>query len=190
MARPVDGRSADDAAELRKAGRCPSATDVSDALEVLLDPGARADRRSRAGAATATRSKRTRPMAPCGSTATAPCCRRKDGIRWPTRRRIASPGSPTSAPSLQPDRRANSYPFAYEQAAQLFDHPCGAGPVRDPHGRAQLGGPRRPSGRARLDRRGPGAGAVHHRRAPVSGPVGHACRGRRSSSTSCRPCSR
>ena len=26
--------------------------------------------------------------------------------------------------SLQPDRSANSYPFAYEQAAQLFDHPC------------------------------------------------------------------
>ena len=60
-----------------------------------------------------------------------------------------------------PDRAANAYPFAYEQVAQLLRLAGGARPDRDPHLGPQLGGRGRPPGRARLDRRGAGPGAVH-----------------------------
>ena len=33
-------------------------------------------------------------------------------------------GLPSELESLQPSRTTNSYPFAYEQAAQVFDHPA------------------------------------------------------------------
>lgn len=33
-------------------------------------------------------------------------------------------GLPSEVGSLQPERTVNSYPFAYEQAAQVFDHPA------------------------------------------------------------------
>ena len=44
--------------------------------------------------------------------------------RWPTSRPTSSRRSPTSAPTRYPHRAENAYPFAYEQIAQLFDHPA------------------------------------------------------------------
>ena len=72
------------------------------------------------------------------------------------RRRAGQPASRTAPTTPIPSR--------YEQVAQLFDSPAAPDLVRHPHRGPQLGGPGRPPRRARLDRRGPGPGAVHPRR--------------------------
>ena len=68
-----------------------------------------------------------------------------------------------------PHRRENAYPFAFEQVAQLFDHPAAPDLCVLHSADAQLGGPGRPPRRARLARDRPGPGAVPARRQGCAG---------------------
>ena len=137
-------------------------------LDVLLDPALGADRRHGA-------------VVPRNATCSKP--RRATGsVRFSPRRRPASRSSRSTGespfadqspdrfagltaerPTRSPTARDNSYPFAFEQVAQLFDHPA-APDVCVVHSAAHnwedQGGHRR---RARLARRRAGPRAVRHR---------------------------
>ena len=89
--------------------------------------------------------------------------RRGRRTRSPTSRPTGSPASTPSSPTRTRTGATTPTRTRYDQIAQLFDHPRRARPLRDPLRRAQLGGPGRPPGRARLARRRPGPGAVRDR---------------------------
>ena len=99
--------------------------------------------------------RRTLPTATCGSggrtrptgrATTGPSRWRRSGAatRWPTRPSTASPRWTPKLANRFPDRTRNAYPFAYEQVAQLFDHPAAPDLCVRPHRLAPLGRPGRP----------------------------------------------
>ena len=107
-----------------------------------------------------------------GRPAATRCSRRRGDrpARRPVDRPVHAPRRRARAPRTRTGARTPTR-SRYEQVAPALRPPRRARPVRDPLGRAQLGGPGRPPRRARLARRRAGPRPVRDRRARACAPT-------------------